>query len=582
MLPALFDHLWQSTLFAGVAGLVTLALGRNRARVRHWVWLVASCKFLVPLSVLIALGSQIEWRKAPAPTSVSVVMDVVSEPFTATPVPIATAPAARIPLPGVLLAIWAVGFVGIGGAWWVRWRRVRAAVRAGSTVGLPIPVAVISSPTLLEPGVFGVFRPVLMLPEGIFDRLTSAQLEAVIEHELCHVRHRDNLAAAIQMLVETLFWFHPLVWWIGKRMLEERELGCDEEVVSRRGEARVYAEAILSVCKLYVESPLVCVSGVTGSDLKKRIEAIMRGRIAVRLSWAQKIALVGVGIAALTLPFVVGLMHAQTPSAQGGLKFEVASIRPTGDEASGGVTKMPRRAGKGDSGPPPEEAHRRIRFENANLFYLIVQAYGIRGCRPFGVGDCPLLTGGPDWMKKDGFTVLAKIPDDGPDQTMMQLVNGHAPELQMMLQALLADRFALKVHRITRELPVYALSIGKNGPKLSKSDGSKTRPPMFRPSEGPGGIKMIKLIVEDGSMQDLVDLYAKFLDRAAVDRTGLKDRYQFTMDYEANTDAPGAFTELVGPGLFRAFEEQLGLKWVATKAPVEVLVIDHAERPTAN
>jgi uncharacterized protein (TIGR03435 family) len=126
------------------------------------------------------------------------------------------------------------------------------------------------------------------------------------------------------------------------------------------------------------------------------------------------------------------------------------------------------------------------------------------------------------------------------------------------------------------------LTVGKNGPKLKKSDGSKTRPAMFRGSVGPDGTRMIQLIVEDGSMQDVVDLYAKFLDRPAVDRTGLKDRYQFTMDYEANADAPGPFSELTGPALFRAFEEQLGLKWVATKGAVDILVIDHAERPTEN
>ena len=441
---AVADHLWQSTLFALLAGVLTLALKKNRARVRHGIWLAASLKFLVPLSLLIALGSHIEWRKAPVPANVSVAIDVVSEPFTAMPVPLATAPAARNPFP-VLLGIWACGSIGIACAWCVRWRRIRAAVLVGRSPGTAAdalvglldvkpdqgvrsgrgrpPHKIICSPTLLEPGVFGIFRPVLMLPEGIFDRLTPAQLESVIEHELGHIRHRDNLAAAIQMFVETLFWFHPLVWWIGKRMIAERELGCDEEVVSTGGEARVYAEAILNVCKLYVESPLVCVSGVTGADLKKRIEAIMQGRIAVRLSWAQKMALAGVAIAALVAPFVVGVMHAQAPAAQGGLKFEVASIRPAGDGMSDGGTKVRRGT---DSGGPREEAHRRLNFENANLFYLIVQAYGIHGCRPFGGGNCALLTGGPDWITKDQFAIQAKIPDEAPDQTMTQLINGHA------------------------------------------------------------------------------------------------------------------------------------------------------------
>jgi len=581
------NHLWQSTLFAGVAWVLTLALRKNRARVRHWVWLAASCKFLVPVSLLIALGSQVEWRKAPVvvPTKVSVVMDVVSGPFAGAAFA-ETLPAARNPLPGVLGSVWACGFMAISLAWWVRWRRIRAAVRGGLAVELGIPIPAVCSPTFFEPGVFGVFRPVLLFPDGIFDRLTPGQLDAVVEHELCHVRHRDNLAAAIHMFVETVFWFYPLVWWIGKKMVEERERGCDEEVVSRGGEARVYAEAILNVCKLYVESPLACVAGVTGWDLKKRIEGIMARRVAARLSFGKKVVLAGVGTVLLVVPVVVGVMHGQsaTPSS---LKFEVASVRPTGEDAAGSATKMPRGGGRDGGGARLEEAHRRINLENINLFGLIVQAYGIRGCRPRGEGACPLLAGGPDWMRKDGYTIVAKIPEDAPDQTLTQLYNGHAPEVQLMLQALLAERFALKVHRITKELPVYALTVGKKGPKLKTSDGSKTsdgkpRPPMFRASVGPDGVTMIKLVVENGSMQDVVDLYAKFLDRPGVDRTGLKDRYEFTMDYEANSDAPGPFTELVGPSLFKAFEEQLGLKWVATKGPVEILVIDHAERPTEN
>jgi bla regulator protein BlaR1 len=580
MLP-LLDHLWQSTLFACVAGLLTLALKRNRARVRHWVWIAASVKFLIPVSLLIALGGHIEWHKAPARSNISVVMDEVSQPFTASPVGLplpVIVPVAASPLPWVLTGIWACGFIGISWSWLVRWRRIRDAVRAGVPVeldlGVPLPAV---TARVTEPGIFGVLRPVLILPEGIFERLTAGQFEAVVEHELCHVRHRDNLIAAIHMVVETIFWFHPMVWWIGKRMVEERERGCDEEVVRRSGEARIYAEAILNVCKLYVESPLECVSGVTGADLKKRIEGIMARRIAVRLSFAKKVVLAGVGLGVVAIPVFVGLMHAQ-PAMESLLKFEVASVKPTGEDMIDGATKVQRAGGRGTV----QEAHRRINFENINLFGLIVQAYGIRGCRPFGGGNCPLLDGGPDWMRKDGFAVMAKIPDDAPDQTLMQLYNGHAPELQLMLQALLADRFALKIHRITKELPVYALTVGKKGPKLKTSDGSKTRPPLFRPSVGPDGIAMIKLVVENGSMQEVVDLYAKFLDRPAVDRTGLKDRYEFTMDYEANADTPGAFTELVGPSLFKAFEEQLGLKWVATKGTVEVLVIDHAEKPSAN
>jgi beta-lactamase regulating signal transducer with metallopeptidase domain len=76
------------------------------------------------------------------------------------------------------------------------------------------------------------------------------------------------------MMVETMFWFHPLVWWIGARLIEECEHACDEDVVSRGNHPDVYAEAILHVCKLYVESPPTCCVGVTGWNLKKRIERL--------------------------------------------------------------------------------------------------------------------------------------------------------------------------------------------------------------------------------------------------------------------------------------------------------------------
>lgn len=288
--------------------------------------------------------------------------------------------------------------------------------------------------------------------------------------------------------------------------------------------------------------------------------------MVVRLSFAG---------AALAVLVVVGVMHAQS-AAESSPKFEVASVRPSGPSDGGSKSEGGRGGGRGLE-------HRRLTVR-MNLYALIVNAYGLRGCPPFGeVSGCTLLSGGPDWLRKDQFEIVAKMPDDSPDYTSAQFVNLHAPQLQLMLQALLADRFQLKVHRETKDLPVYALTVGKKGPKFKKSDGSKESRLMFHgASVQPDGSKIIKLIVENGSMQELVDLYAKFMDRPVVDRTGLTDRYAFTLDYEANADAAGPFAQLTGPALFKAFEEQAGLKWEATKGPVEILVIDHAERPSAN
>src|SRR5208282_2644996 len=121
----------------------------------------------------------------------------------------------------------------------------------------------------------GIWRPILFWPARVSERLGDSQLEAILAHEIGHVRRRDNLTAAIHMLVEAVFWFHPLVWWIGARLVEERETACDQDVLRFEREPEVYAEGILKVCEYCLEAPLLCVSGVSGSDLKKRIQGIM-------------------------------------------------------------------------------------------------------------------------------------------------------------------------------------------------------------------------------------------------------------------------------------------------------------------
>ena len=270
------NHLWQSTVFAVAAGLLSLVFRRNRAPVRYALWLAASLKFLVPFSLLVSLATQ--WMPRPAPvlarSPLLPVIDQISRPFVYS----ATVPS-ELPAPSRMPALlWSVWFCGVAvnvWGWSRQWRRMRAAARAATPLKLEAAIPVMSTRSGLEPGVFGIRRPVLLLPEGIAQRMTPAQLDAILVHEMCHVRRRDNLSAAVQMLVEALFWFHPLVWWIGNRLVDERERACDEEVLRQCGDPEAYAEGILHICRLYMESPLPCISGVTGSDLKKRVETIM-------------------------------------------------------------------------------------------------------------------------------------------------------------------------------------------------------------------------------------------------------------------------------------------------------------------
>jgi uncharacterized protein (TIGR03435 family) len=313
MITALTNHLWQSTIFAIVAGLLTLAFRQNRAKVRYWLWFSASLKFFVPFSLLISLGSHLQPTPAApkAAPALSVALEQVTEPFPETASFAPSDPArTRDWIPVAIFSVWACGVASLALIRLRSWLRIRAAVRASAPLDICAPVEVRSSPGLLEPGVVGFLKPVLLVPAGIAEHLTPRQMEAVLAHELCHIRRRDNLTSAAHMIVEATFWFHPLVWWIGARLLEERERACDEEVLSLGGEPRVYAEAILNVCKLYVESPLVCVSGVTGADLKKRIEAIMLNRMATKMMFGKKAVLTVAALAAVGLPVSVGMINA--------------------------------------------------------------------------------------------------------------------------------------------------------------------------------------------------------------------------------------------------------------------------------
>ncbi len=294
LISPILNHLWQSTMFAAVAGGLVVLLRPAQARVRYALWLSASLKFLVPFALFMAAGSRIHWPNAravahaPWSAAVTQASQPFTEPVTYMAAPMADSHAAGSYWIAALAAIWACGFVLVMCLWFARWRRIRALVRAARSVAVRGRVRVLSSAALLEPSVFGIFRPVLLLPEGIEARLSTAQLEAVYAHELWHVRRRDNLAAALHMLVEALFWFHPLVWWLETRLIEERERACDEAVLQAGNHPQDYAESILQVCKLCLASPLACASGVSGADLKKRIEAIMNCRIGRRLNRTQE------------------------------------------------------------------------------------------------------------------------------------------------------------------------------------------------------------------------------------------------------------------------------------------------------
>ena len=309
----LLDHLWQSTMVAALAALLTLALRNNGARIRFWLWFAASLKFLLPFAALAALGEALA-RFAPVT-------------LTAPPRLLATLPAAeRFSAPAAILtpqvesagltlavlagSVWAIGIAAVLSVRLVRSLKLRAVLRGAQDVEMAGPVRIKTSDSLLEPGLVGIFRPVVLLPQGLLSRLSHSEIQSILAHELTHLKRRDNLTAAIHMLVEALFWFYPLVWLIGARLIAERERACDESVLARGHDREVYAGGILKVCKFCLASPLACAAGMSGGNLGHRVRQIMTAPDARALPAPKKALLAGTAMLTLALPVMAGLLSA--------------------------------------------------------------------------------------------------------------------------------------------------------------------------------------------------------------------------------------------------------------------------------
>jgi bla regulator protein BlaR1 len=590
----LADHLWQSTLFATAVGVLTLAFRKNQARVRFVLWMAASLKFLIPFALLVSLGNYLAPRHPATASSRAfyVVVEQVSQPFARTP-----AHGSGSFYGGALLAlaaVWLCGSVAVLVFWGVRWRRVAAAVRMAEPVGTGREVEaldqlegvigvrgttrLIASTNAMEPGIFGLFRPVLLWPVGLSDHLDDEQLRAILAHELWHVRRRDNLAAALHMLVEAAFWFHPLVWWIGARMVEERERACDEEVLRLGNRAEVYAESILKACRFCVETPLACVSGVAGanpsrSQLKERIVRIMNLSTAEKLTVGRRLLLASAATVVVAGPLVFGVMKApqlhaqplpagQTLAPGSAASFDSATIVPSNSADKRTEIQM-----------GPGTAH----YGNATVKDLIKFAYGVEAYQVLNA---------PDWADSERYNVDASWKPAQAKQTASigsmppapLVPDMHSGQLQIMLRTLLAERFSLKFNEASNVLPVYDLVVASGGSKLTPTP-TEPAPPSFN---GEPIIRMDTLFkagngeisMQNGPAAALAGFLSQQLDRQVLDKTGLTGNFDITFHWQQGESQ----TESISAGL----EEQLGLRLDARQAPVRTLSIQQLEKPAEN
>jgi uncharacterized protein (TIGR03435 family) len=613
MTAALFNHLWQSTLFTAAVALLALAFRCNRARLRYGLWFAASVKFLVPFTALAAVGSLARWEQAPAPIRSVVASPAVrsfNAPFAELPLDptaIAAAPAQFQWIALSLFGVWLCGLAAVTLRRMKQWRGIRAAVGASTpwetATLVPAGIEIRTAPGVLEPGVVGLRRQVILLPAGIDQYLSDRQLAAVLAHEVCHVRRRDNLTAAVHMLVEALFWFHPLVWWIGARLVATREQACDEHVVAETAEPISYAEGIVSVCRRYVKTPLMSVAGVGGVDVKARIDAILDNRIGLRLTLSKRLVLAAVAVLSLAVPIVTGAIEAaafaagQLTGAPAGpqidpqLRFEVASVKPVADTGRFGRF-LP--------------TAQRFEYSELPIGWFLRTALQ----KP----DYQVI-GAPGWIDTEPYTIMAKPPDGTPPGAMTT----------MMLN-LLKDRFQLATHLETRELPIFNLVMartdGRLGPnlKVTPADCQATvaewnaalqaaaagrgapppMPPLGDPKAPPpcgfGRVGIGDAAVSGRTIAQFVTTLSEWLGSPVIDKTGLTGLYDFTLKSSPEglrvsgplgptlalrvAQLPGPAVDPDTPSLFVALQEQLGLKLESGRGPVEVVVIDRIEKPT--
>jgi hypothetical protein len=262
----------------------------------------------------------------------------------------------------IVAAIWALGVALLLLRWFIQWRSVHSMLASTSQLAMDLPAPVHVTSGDLGPGVFGVFRPIVILPRTVVRELSPAQMQAVLAHEMCHVRRRDNLTAAVHKCVEVIFWFHPLVWWIGTNLLRERETACDETVLEDGHEQVVYAESILNVCRLGVAAQFSGVAASTGGSLKERLISIMSGQRASPIDHPR-----------FALLFVAAILTCYGPIAAGVVTGAIREAAPSGPITFDAVSLRPSESEWRSARFDPETGQ--LSLKNVSLRYLISLAY---------------------------------------------------------------------------------------------------------------------------------------------------------------------------------------------------------------
>jgi len=456
-------------------------------------------------------------------------------------------------------------------------------VRAAGS-GVHRPVAVLIHADVAAPLTCGIVRPAIVLPAQALAWGDQEVRQALI-HELEHIRRADWPIHIATRLVCAIYWFNPLVWIAWRQLSLEAERACDDAVLGI-AERTAYAQQLVTLARRARTSPFPVMSMVSRSELAERISALLdeaqaRGRLGFRRA-ATIVAFAGL-LTAAVVPLratAQALVQVRDPATLP--SFDVVSVK----ENKSGDTVQGSRRQPG-----------RIVITNVPLRLSLINYFGLQPQQ---------LIGGPDWIDSTRYDIIAQFSGEMP-----LTEPGTVGPLQLMMQRMFAERFKLAVHTETREIPVYELRPARSDSAL----GSRVKPaatdceavmnamlksareggpsptagpqlPDGRPAcgmrFGPGN----RLVAGGTSMAALARTMSNLAGRIIVDKTGLMGAFdlelEFTPEPSAAGGQPAEVRDTTLPSLFTALEEQLGLKLVPERTPVEVLVIDRVERPTEN
>ena len=576
---ALLHFLWQGAVLALLLWIVKAIAPSSAARLRY------AAASLTLLMMPIALLVTATWnpqsgpgRAGPAPR---ILRQAPATPPRAAVYDAPTSSAPRAGIPGWIACIWMVGvlllsvrtargWVGVG-------RLRRGAVPADTglehmvsrlkrSLRVSAPVRLGTSAMVRVPTLIGWLRPCILLPVTALTGLSEPQLAAILAHELAHIRRHDYLLNLLQTVIETVLFYHPAVWWVGRQMRLERELCCDDIAVAVCGSAFEYASALAEMEHLRDRIPATALAA-TGGELLGRIRRVLgHEELTSRPMGA---------VAAATLVLLIGgataMVSLYAKPQEAPPVFEVASI-------------------KRDAGGEPGWFARwypNLHVERMTLRNLVILAYRVHDFE---------VAGGPGWAGKDLYDIDTKSEShQTPNQQFVALQ-------RQRLQTLLRDRFHLAIHRETKQLPIYELTVAKGGLKLQPSNciervtGDTRIAPGKTPEDYCGGmggsLASGRIEARGASLEFLASFLSGMLSRTVVDKTGLPGNYAIHLTFtpepppappdDPSPPAAGASVADAGPGIFSAIQEQFGLKLEAAKGPVEVLVIDHVEKPSEN